>query len=168
MISPAVNRECVHTRNINLNGYRRQDGLIDIEGEMTDSKTYDFSNRDRGTIHAGEYLHHMRVRITINDAMEIVAAEAETLAGPFAICPKATAIFDRLVGITIGVGWRKNVRNAIGNVEGCTHITELMGPVATVAFQTVFGEKSRNRDAKEGNTENISINLVDSCIGYAR
>ena len=31
MLSEAVKRDRVHTREINLNGYRRDDGLIDIE-----------------------------------------------------------------------------------------------------------------------------------------
>ena len=89
MMSPATPRERVHTRQINLNGYRREDGLIDIEGEITDVKTYAFPNRERGMINAGEPIHHMQVRITINDQLEITAAEAATVAGPYRICPSA-------------------------------------------------------------------------------
>ena len=74
MLSEAVKRDRVHTREINLNGYRRDDGLIDIEGEITDVKTYSFPNRERGMINAGDPIHHMQVRITINMELEIVAA----------------------------------------------------------------------------------------------
>ena len=169
MLSPAKPRERVHTRQINLNGYRRDDGLIDIEGEITDVKTYSFPNRERGTIEAGEPIHHMKVRITIDHQLEIKAAEAETVSGPYQICPSATRVFDRLVGLTIGPGWRQRVRKTIGGVEGCTHITELMGPVATVAYQTLYGEKAR-ADRESGTSKDDEENLgslINTCIGHA-
>ena len=65
-------------------------------------KTYAFPNRERGTINAGEPIHHMKVRITINDALEITAAELK--GKRYQICPSATLVFDRLVGLTIGPG----------------------------------------------------------------
>lgn len=168
MMSAPVKRERVHTREIRLDGYRRDDGLLDIEGEITDVKTYSFPNRERGTIEAGAPIHHMKVRITINDDLEIVAAEAETVAGPYAICPSANLVFSKLEGLTIGPGWRNRVRQAIGGVEGCTHITELMGPVATVAYQTLFGEKARiMRETGEKPSETGSASLANTCIGHA-
>lgn len=164
-----VTRERVHTRTITLDGYARSDGLVDIEGEIKDVKTYDFPNMERGIIRADEPLHHMKVRIAINDAMEIVEAEAETLAGPYSVCPSATIAFDQMIGLTIGPGWRNKVRQAIGGITGCTHITELMGPVATVAIQTLFGEKARRKrleGASHDEQHDVS-SLANSCIGHA-
>ena len=170
MPSAELTRERVHTRTITLDGYSRSDGLIDIEGEIKDVKTYDFPNRDRGVIHANEALHHMKVRIAIDEDMTIREAEAETIAGPYHICPSATRVFDRLVGLTIAPGWRNRVRQAIGGVEGCTHITELMGPVATVAYQTLYGEKARTRRETPGEDNPLKKEhdaLINSCIGHA-
>jgi len=170
MSSAPITRERVHTRTITLDGYSRSDGLIDIEGEIRDVKTYDFPNRDRGVIHAGEALHHMKVRIAIDDTMTIREAEAETVSGPYHICPSATRVFDRLIGLTIAPGFRNRVRQAIGGVAGCTHITELMGPVATVAYQTLYGEKARrDRRTKTGGNplKEEHDALLNSCIGHA-
>ena len=171
MISKAVERERVHDRSITLQGYRREDGLFDIEGEMTDTKTYAFPNSERGEIKAGEAIHHMRVRVTIDANLEIVAAEAETLAGPYGICPQATRVFERLVGLKIGPGWRRGVRTAIGGIEGCTHITELMAPIATVAYQTLFGERARAKrmgKTLKGDSSDAAVGgLVNSCLGHA-
>jgi len=170
MPSATVTRERVHTRTITLDGYSRSDGLMDIEGEIKDVKTYDFPNRDRGVIHADEALHHMKVRIAIDETMTIREAEAETIAGPYHICPSATRVFGRLVGLTIAPGWRNIVRKAIGGVEGCTHITELMGPVATVAYQTLYGEKARKNRATPDNANPLKEEhdtLINSCIGHA-
>ena len=169
MIDTTITRERVHQRKINLEGYARSDGLVDIEGEIIDTKGYDFPNEERGIIHAGEALHHMKVKITIDDSLTILAAEAETVAGPYSICPSATLGFGSLVGIQIGAGWRNKVRQAIGGITGCTHITELMGPVATVAIQTHFGEQARKKRAagmSDDESHDVS-SLANSCIGHA-
>ncbi len=169
-----LGRTHLHRRVITLDGYARGDGLIEVEGEIKDVKTYDFPNRERGVVKAGEPLHHMRVRIALDHNLTIHEAEAETIAAPFAICPKATIGFSSLIGLVIGTGWKNKTRRAIGGITGCTHITELMGPVATVAIQTLYGEKARLK-RESGNTEkpasaNNSIadnSLADSCIGHA-
>ena len=45
MLPDPAPREPVHARDIRLRGYRRDDGLLDIEGVIRDEKTYDFPNR---------------------------------------------------------------------------------------------------------------------------
>jgi len=164
-----ITRERVHTRTITLDGYARSDGLIDVEGEIIDVKTYDFPNRERGLIMANEPLHHMKVRITVDENLEIKDAEAETVAAPYSICPSATFGFVNLIGQRIGPGWRNKTRAAIGGIAGCTHITELMGPVATVAIQTLYGEEARKRRAAgvDNKAANDTSSLADSCIGHA-
>ena len=132
-LSPAVPREAVHKRQINCNGFVRADGLYDIEAELTDHKTYDFPSDFRGTVTPDLAVHHMVLRITIDRDRVIQHAEAITITGPYAICPTANAVFDNLVGLQIGPGWRRKVQAAIGGRHGCTHITELLGPVATIA-----------------------------------
>src|SRR6185312_16171165 len=58
-LSPPPERELLHSRDIVLRGYRRSDGLYDIEAHLTDTKTYGSANRDRGYIEAGEPIHGM-------------------------------------------------------------------------------------------------------------
>ena len=170
-LSPAVPREAVHKRQINCNGFVRADGLYDIEAELTDHKTYDFPSDFRGTVTPDLAVHHMVLRITINRDRVIQHAEAITITGPYAICPKANAVFDNLVGLQIGPGWRRKVQAAIGGRHGCTHITELLGPVATIAYQALYGEEARqkrqsgtltNQDKQASRSQ-----LANSCVGYA-
>ena len=52
-LSTPTEREHLHSRQIGLMGYRRNDGLWDIEGHLTDVKTYGFKNEFRGEIAAG-------------------------------------------------------------------------------------------------------------------
>ena len=170
-LSTPAEREQRHLRQVSCRGFARTDGLLDIEGELIDTKDYDFPSAARGTIAAGSPIHHMQVRITIDFQMTIIAAEAVTLYGPYHICPKGAENISGLVGLTIGPGWKRKVQNAIGGPKGCTHITELMGPMATTAFQTLYGEKARERrKAGADETQQITTplpSLTNSCIAYA-
>ena len=124
--------------------------MWDIEGHLVDTKGYAFPNGFRGTVEPGQAIHDMWLRLTIDETMKVHGAEASTDASPFPVCPSITPNFKRLEGLTIGAGWRKAVRERLGGVEGCTHLVELLGPLATVAYQTIFGEKSRmKREAED-------------------
>lgn len=147
-LSPPQPREHLHTRDIDLKGYRREDGLWDIEAHLTDTKTYGFPNRDRGTIEAGEAIHDMWLRVTVDGGLTIRAVEAATDSSPFEVCGAITPAFEKLEGLTIGPGWQREARRLVGGVHGCTHLFELLGPIATIAFQTMVrsstpGEKKK-------------------------
>ena len=49
-LSPPAPRTHIHTRTVTVMGYEREDGLFDIEAQMTDTKTYGFRNNWRGEI----------------------------------------------------------------------------------------------------------------------
>ncbi len=142
-LSQPTAREHLHTRAITLQGYRREDGLFDIEASLTDTKTYDFANHDRGAVTAGTPLHGMLARMTVNEAMLIIRFEAVTQYGPFNICPDAAPLFERLAGLSIGRGFLKAANERIGGIHGCTHLRELLGQMGTVAFQTMFAMRRK-------------------------
>lgn len=142
-LSPPAPRRHLHTRRIELAGYRREDGLWDIEGHLTDTKTYSFPNEDRGQVTAGQPVHDMWLRLTIDDSYLIHDVEAVTDAGPYATCPAITPNFTRLKGLVVGPGWMRAVRERVGGVEGCTHLFEMLRPMATICYQTLVGERIR-------------------------
>ena len=148
-LPPPAPREALHDRTIHCRGYRRADGLWDIEARLVDAKTYPFTNAHRGTIAPGEPLHEMALRLTIDDAMTIRAVAATTDAAPFAECPAITPAFRALEGVTIGPGWSRAVRARLGGVKGCTHLLELLRPIATVAFQTVWSGRAARASADD-------------------
>lgn len=146
-LSTPVERELAHTRNIYCRGYERADGLWDIEAQMVDTKPYSFPNKDRGgAIEAGEPVHDMKIRLTVDVNLLIHAAEAITDASPFNYCVEINEVYQRLVGLSIGPGWNQRLKEIFGGVSGCTHITELLGPLATTAFQTIGGSLSRRNN----------------------
>ncbi|WP_366937224.1 DUF2889 domain-containing protein [Elioraea sp.] len=161
-LSPPSPREKLHTRAIVIDGYRREDGLFDIEAQLADTKTYAFSTEDRGEVTPGVPLHGMLIRLTIDEDMTVVAAEANTEYGPFAMCPAITPNFARLAGLRIGPGWTRKVKEVVGGVQGCTHLVELLGPMATVAFQTLIVVR-RKRPADPA----APPALLNTCHAYA-
>ena len=144
-LSEPVEREPIHTRTVTCRGYRRADGLWDVEGHLVDTKAYAFDSRYRGTLEPGAPVHGMWLRLTVDDDLVVRGCEAAMDATPFAICPTIAPAFKALVGLAIAPGWNAKVKQLLGGVHGCTHLVELLGPIATTAFQTIYPMKERER-----------------------
>jgi hypothetical protein len=140
-LSPPVGRQHLHTRKVTCQGFYRDDGLFDIEGRITDEKTYEHANEWRGPLKPGDHVHDMSIRLTLDHRFTIVDVEAVTDSSPYRICGDITPNFKKLIGLRIGAGFTRAVRERLGGVHGCTHLVELLGPVATTAFQTAGSRK---------------------------
>lgn len=160
-------RKKIHTRSIELNGYHREDGLWDIEAHMTDIKSYDIENQWRNGISAGEPIHEMWVRLTLDETFLIHNVEAVTDNSPFEMCPAITSAYKELIGIRIGRGWRRAINEKVKGKYGCTHITELLAPLATVSFQSLMGNIQKNAAGKVGNEKHIKPMVLNSCHAWA-
>jgi hypothetical protein len=142
-LSPPVGRQHLHTRRVTCQGFFREDGLWDIEGRITDEKSYEHANEWRGPLKPGDFVHDMSIRLTLNDRFTIVDVDAVTDKSPYRICGDVTPDFKKLIGLRVGGGFHREVRARLGGVHGCTHFVELLGPVATTAFQTISSGKAR-------------------------
>ena len=166
-LSTPVPRQMLHRRVVQCTGYRREDGLWDIEGHMVDTKTYSFPNEDRGgIIQAGQPLHEMWIRLTVDDHFQIHDVEACTDAAPFNLCPAITDRYRQLIGARIGPGWSLRIKELFTGVQGCTHMTELLGPVATAFLQTLYGQRYDEEDAKPA-AERAAPPVLNTCHALA-
>ena len=147
-LPPTVEREHLHTRSIEIRGYKRADGLYDIEGHLVDTKPFDFKLA-AGMRPAGEAIHGMWLRITVDRELRIVDAAASMDAVPYAgDCDRIAPDYRKLIGVAIRPGYTKRLKDLFGTVKGCTHVTELAGALATAAFQTMAGQRLRPADQK--------------------
>lgn len=164
-LSAPVSRELKHTRSIQCHGYKRSDGLWDIEGHLVDTKTYaiPMSERQTGALAPGEPLHEMWLRLTVDIDLVIHEAEAATDWGPYVGCGDITPAFKKLKGLTIKPGFTLKTRELLGGTKGCTHLVELLGPLATTAFQTIYGSREK---AKPSGADGKRPGLIDSCHMY--
>ena len=163
-LSAPVPRKPLHTRTVKCNGYKRDDDLYDIEGHLVDVKSGGFYNMDRGELKPGEPIHEMWIRLTVDLNLDVVDVEAKTVWGPYTMCGDIAPNFKRLKGLSIKQGWTRKTRELLGGTKGCTHLVELLGPVATTAFQTVYADKTR-REKQTGNK--VKPPQIDSCHAYA-
>ncbi|MCZ6557785.1 MAG: DUF2889 domain-containing protein [SAR324 cluster bacterium] len=165
-----VPREPVHTRSITCTGYLREDGLWDIEGHLVDHKHYSFDSEVRGHMEAGAPVHDMWIRMTVDEQFVVREVDAVTDAGPYSSCPEVTPNFARLAGLNIGHGWRRKVRQFMGGINGCTHLVDLLDPMATTAFQSIAGYQSkRGREAQESTASDSELrrHLINSCYAWS-
>jgi Protein of unknown function (DUF2889) len=137
--APTVKRQRLHTRRVTYEGFERDDGLFDIDAHLDDVKDHDFRLLT-GNRRAGEPVHSMHVRVTIDRHYTIQAIEACTDRMPYPdACDRIGPAYRNLVGANLVRGFRKRLHDTMGGVRGCTHLTELLGYLPTAAIQTFAG-----------------------------
>jgi Protein of unknown function (DUF2889) len=142
--TPTVMRERLHRRTVTYDGYQRADGLFDIEAHLVDSKDEDFELLT-GVRPAGEPIHDMWVRVTIDAAYVIHDIEAITDRMPYPdACDRIGPAYRKLIGANLVSGFRKLLHDRLGTVQGCTHLTELLSYLPTAAVQTFAGLRREN------------------------
>jgi len=145
-----VERELTHTRRVRYEGYKRRDGLFDIEAHITDVKSHDIHMKT-GVRRAGQPIHEMWLRITIDRHMTILEARSVFDSVPYPDgCEHIAAAYRRLIGLNLVKDFRRRTREIFGGVKGCTHVTEMLGGLPTAAIQTFAGEvKEERADGKK-------------------
>ncbi len=70
-LPPPSPRKLRHTRTIVCEGFERPDGQWDVDGRLLDVKADTIENWDKGTIPAGQPIHDMHLRLTVDARMAI-------------------------------------------------------------------------------------------------
>ena len=139
--SPAA-RERLHLRRVSYEGFRRDDGLFDIEAHITDHKDRDYKLA-MGTRSKDIPVHNMWARVTIDRRFEVIDIEAVTDEMPYpGQCNRIGPEYKKLIGSNLLKGFRKSIASSLGGVKGCTHLSELLGYLPTAAVQTFAGIKN--------------------------
>lgn len=165
-MTEGIQREELHHRQIDLRFYRRSDGLYEVEGRLVDTKRHPFRRLlAEHETPPGVALHDITVRLVVDETLLVHDAVAEMKATPFQLCRGAQDTLAPLKGLRVGAGWNKRVRELLGGAASCTHIVELLGPMATTAMQGFAPERmARINDADEEPQRRAK---VDSCFSYS-
>jgi len=140
-------RTRLHQRRVSFDGFKRADGLWDLEGHLVDSKDHDYP-LSTGVRRPDEAVHEMWVRVTIDRQMNIHAAISCTDAAPYlGACDSTLADYSKIVGLNLFQGFLKTVKEMFGGVRGCTHVSELLMFLPTVALQTFASEMVDNDES---------------------
>lgn len=139
---PTAEREELHDRSVSLKVYRRKDGLYDAEAHLVDAKPHAFERFDHpAPIPAGQPMHDFWLRLVLDDQHIIHAVEVAPDTTAFPHCPGAVAALSALVGVRIGKGWSKILRERLGRADNCTHLVELLQPLASAALIGIRGAR---------------------------
>lgn len=160
-----VTKEELHFRRIEMRGFRRSDGLYEIEGRVTDRKPHEFvpASGDRA-VPAGQPIHDMGVRLVFDEEMQVHDVQTFSDAYPYADCPDGGHALQSLKGLRMTSGWSKEVRSRLSGPRSCAHLRELLIPLATAAIQSLSV-------VRQGRPERLDASgrprKIDSCYAYA-
>lgn len=159
----AITREALHTRALKMEGFRRSDGLFEIEARLTDTKPFDFRPvSDDRVVQAGDLIHNMCVRIVFDENLLVHDVIAYTASAPYADCYGAPPTLKSLIGLRMVGGWTSEVRKRLSGAASCVHLAGLMVPMAATAFQTLAGWK-----LKEAGRGLPPVGMLNTCLAYA-
>lgn len=171
-LRPPKPRSALTARAIRYEGFRREDGLWEVEGHLADTRTYEAPTPWRPTVPAGAPFHEMWIRLAFDDQREIREIEVAIDSHPFPECPSVQPNFERLVGLRMGAGFTKAVHARVGGEEGCTHVLTLLNHIATVAVQALSSQVRWNDRSSAERVYGLDPDgkppVVGACRGYGR
>jgi len=163
----APTRTRTHVRQTQYEGYRRSDGLWDIEVLLRDERDYDSQGFERSQIAAGEPVHLIRLSVTVDDALVVQAISGEYLARPFAACRQSLPPLQGLVGASLAQGWRRQVASQLGGEVGCAHIRDMLVQLAAAAYQIVPVWHARTRGVAVRRADGKQPMHLGQCVAWA-
>jgi len=160
------NKKLVHLRQIEIHAYDLGEHRVLIEGKLADTRPSPSStgeSRDEPAL-----IHDLTARIWVQGPdLTISAAEAEMDKIPREVCPEVLPGVQKLVGLKIVTGFTQKVKDLIGGVQGCSHLTNLfltLGPVAVQGYWAAYGKRAGARSL-----DNPAFSRVlDSCRVWRR
>ena len=153
----ATTRQLKHRRSIEVQIYSRGNGLWEVDAHISDVRTRD-TRMATGMLPAGSPIHDMLLRLVVDEQFNIIEAGAETAAMPYpGECNAYGDIYSRLVGLNLMRGFRQAVKERLGGIQGCTHITELTQVLPTAVVQAFAGEVIDTCGDAAGSTQPFQI-----------
>lgn len=163
-LSQSISRRVLkHTRTIQVDAFARDDGLWDIDAHITDVKTRD-AKFAWGVRPAGEFIHDLWLRVTIDLQLNIVDAQAVSDAVPYPDhCDTIGPAYSKLIGLNLVQGFRQGLQERLAGTAGCTHLSELALILPTAAIQAFAGDVIDTRDGASGNEQTEKPFQLDRC-----
>jgi len=146
----AATRQPKHRRQIDVQVFSRGNGLWEVDALLIDTKSR-IANMSDGPRPPGTPIHEMLLRLVVDERLNILEAGSETRWMPYpGICSEHGDAYAGLVGLNLLQNFHRRVRERLGGVRGCTHITELAQVLPTAVVQAFSGEVIDTRGQTEG------------------
>ena len=153
-------RQLSHQRSIDVRVYSRGTGLWEVDATVRDVRAKD-ATTITGVLPAGQPIHDMLLRLVVDEQFNVIEAGARTDAQPYpGACESHGDTYGQLVGLNLMRGFRRAVRERVGGVLGCTHITEHSQVLPTAVMQAFAGQAVDLRGSDAGSAQPMQI---DGC-----
>jgi hypothetical protein len=96
---------------------------------------------------------------------DMVIREIDTAirAYPYRECSQGGEALQALVGLRIGPGWSSEVRKRLPSGDTCTHLKEMLIPLASAAYQAMHSVRLHQVNDVDASGRPLKI---DSCYAY--
>jgi hypothetical protein len=155
----------VHERRLEIRTYPAEEGRLIVEGWLRDERLRDGFHWNGGPRPAG-VVHWICVRLLVGGwPLSILDAEAEMQKVPHELCPETLDSVRKLVGLSIVSGYSEAVRDRLGGVQGCAHMTHLITAMGPAALHGYWAQRTRKRPPIPDSLDDLPglRYLVDSC-----
>jgi len=149
----------VHTRKIEIHTYDLGKNQILVEGKLADTRSAALQEPESSPV----LIHDLIARLWVQGPdFTIIKAEAEMVHIPRNICPDILPVVKKLVGMKIITGFTQRVKDVIGGINGCAHLTSLfqtLGPAAVQGYFAAYGRRGKERSLDDPDISRV----IDSC-----
>ena len=105
----------------------------------------------------------MGVRLVFDEQMLVHDVQTFTHDAPYAACPGGRAL-QSIKRMRMAGGWSREVRERLRGARSCTHLMEILIPMATAAYQSLGYLRVAQPQRLDADGRPLQI---DSCYAYA-
>lgn len=161
----AADRQLLHRRQIDVQVFSRGDGLWEVDATLSDIRSHDVALLTN-VRPAGAPIHDLLLRLVVDRKLDIVEAGADLAATPHpGHCDALGGTYGRLVGLNLMRGFRAGLRERVGGVLGCTHLTELAQVLPTAVIQALAGSVLDTRGTADGASKPFQLDRCHALRG---
>tara|TARA_R110002073_G_scaffold319392_4_gene493986 strand:- start:5557 stop:6114 length:558 start_codon:yes stop_codon:yes gene_type:complete len=142
--SEPTTRKFINQRTICIKGYECENGGLEIEGTLVDTRTEAITLLNGNFKPQGTPLHSIQSIMTLSEDMiiEKLTVDYDALPDKSCIVPYS-GTYDNLIGIDTKKNLKIQLRDRIPRAEGCTHLNVLIDIMAASAFQTAYNRQKQ-------------------------
>jgi len=127
--------ERIHKRSIRIETYKVDEARVIVEGTLDDER-YGVMYVISGARREPGLVHGMVVRFLVGEMpAKILEAEAEMPTVPLDDCDKVADSVKKLAGMRVVYGFSRAVKERMGGVKSCIHLTSLILAMGAAAVQ---------------------------------
>ncbi len=153
-------KDCAHQRRIEMSTYPVDETHILARGRFIEERIKPYFKFTGERVEGGP-LHNLEILLLVK-IPELVIEDVEVITGtlPRADCYKIENPLEPVKGLAIKSGFTSKVKDLLGGVKGCTHLTHLLCTMAPAVMQGFWAisyqkkydksEKSKSRASKMG------------------